>query len=59
MLVDDGIHNLERGDYIKLLMSTPHNKSYDAEANGMIRVHSWDEITEVIEKLDRENLAAR
>lgn len=54
VLIDDGVHNLEGGDYVKLLMTAPHNKSYDAEANGMIRVHSWEEITEVIEKLEQE-----
>ena len=44
ILIDDGIHNLEGGNYDKILVSTPYNASYDAEANGMIRVHSWEEI---------------
>ena len=48
VLIDDGVHNLEGGDYIKILMTAPHNINYDAEANGMIRVHSWKEIEEVI-----------
>lgn len=54
VLIDDGVHNLEGGDYVKLLMTAPHNRSYDAEANGMIRVHSWEEIPAIIEQLERE-----
>ena len=30
VLVDDGIHNLEGGDYFKILMTAPHNRNYDA-----------------------------
>ena len=51
VLIDDGIHNLEGGDYIKILMTAPHNRNYDAEANGMIRVHNWAEIEEVIKQI--------
>lgn len=51
VLIDDGIHNLEGGDYIKILMTAPHNRSYDAEGNGMIRVNSWKEIEKVIDGL--------
>ncbi len=54
VLIDDAIHNLEGGQYAKLLMTAPHNKSYDAEANGMIRVNGWDEIEEVIAALENE-----
>lgn len=51
VLIDDGIHNLEGGDYIKILMTAPHNRDYDAEANGMIRVYNWKQIEEVINQL--------
>ena len=51
MLIDDGIHNLEGGDYVKVLMNMPHNEDYDAEANGMIRVHNWQEVREVVDRL--------
>ena len=54
VLIDDGIHNLEGGDYAKVLMTAPHNQHYDAEANGMIRVHHWTEIEEVIARLDAQ-----
>jgi 5'-nucleotidase len=47
-LIDDGVHNLENGEYTKILMSAPHNKNYNAEANGMIRANSWKEIYEII-----------
>ena len=51
VLIDDGIHNLEGGEYRKILFTAPYNKDYDAEANGMIRVHGWKEIIEVIDRM--------
>ncbi len=51
VLIDDGIHNLEGGDYVKILMTAPHNRNYDAEGNGMIRVGTWKEIRRVIDEL--------
>ena len=48
VLIDDGIHNLLGGEYVKLLYDAPCNRSFDAEANGMIRVRSWEEIYRVI-----------
>lgn len=53
-LIDDGVHNLENGNFIKILMSAPHNKNYDAESNGMIRANNWEEVYEII-KHDRYN----
>ena len=50
-LIDDSIHNLENGDYNKLLMSMPHNLNYDAKENGMIRVNNWNEIYKEVNKL--------
>ena len=54
VLIDDGVHNLEGGDYAKILVTAPHNKDYDAEANGMIRVNNWDEILKAVETLDKK-----
>lgn len=51
VLVDDGVHNLENGNYIKILVSAPHNASYDAKGNGMYRVDNWEEIYELIHSL--------
>lgn len=51
VLIDDGVHNLEGGSYTKVLMTAPHNRSYDAEANGMIRVNNWSEAIAVVDRL--------
>ena len=51
VLIDDGPHNLEDGEYEKILVDAPHNRSYDAEANGMIRVHNWDEILKAVDEI--------
>ena len=32
VLIDDGVHNLEGGPYVKTLMTAPHNRNYNAEA---------------------------
>lgn len=48
ILIDDGVHNLENAQYKKLLFDQPHNRSYNAEENGMIRVYGWKEIYEII-----------
>ena len=52
VLIDDGVHNLEGGAYAKILMTAPHNRQYDAEANGMIRVDNWTQVEEAIRRLD-------
>ena len=51
VLIDDGIHNLEGGDYRKILFTAPYNRNYDAEANDMIRVSSWDEIIRIVDSM--------
>lgn len=43
VLVDDGVHNLVGGSYEKLLMDAPHNRKFNAEANGITRVMNWSE----------------
>ena len=43
VLVDDDIHNLIDGSYEKLLMDAPHNRRFDADANGMTRVMNWSD----------------
>ena len=52
VLIDDGPHNLIGGAYKKILFDAPHNRDFDAEANGMVRVHDWAEVERVIEKLE-------
>ena len=34
-------------------MTAPHNRDYDAKANGMIRVENWDQIEAEIRKLEQ------
>lgn len=41
ILIDDAPHNLEGGDYVKILMSAGHNRRYHAEENDMFRVYTW------------------
>lgn len=50
-MVDDGIHNLEGGIYRKILMNVPHNKSYNAEENGMFRANNWEQIYSYIKSV--------
>ncbi len=54
IMVDDGIQNLEATSCKKILFDRPHNRSYDAEANSMIRVKTWDDVYEAIKKLTKE-----
>lgn len=49
ILIDDAPHNLIRGKYVKVLMSAPHNLSFDADAYGMLRVSNWDDVKSIIE----------
>ena len=51
VLIDDGIHNLEGGQYRKIMFTAPHNRFYDAEANNMIRVNTWDEVVDIIDEM--------
>ena len=51
VLIDDGIHNLEGGDYEKILFTASHNRNYNAAAHGMTRVNGWDEIDGVIDNI--------
>ena len=51
VLIDDGPHNLEGGEYKKILMSSPHNLDYPAEDNEMVRVNNWVEAYNEIQKI--------
>lgn len=54
VLIDDGVHNLLGGDYRKILIDAPHNRSFNAEENDMIRVRTWSEVYEAIKKIADE-----
>lgn len=53
VLIDDGPHNLENFDGARILMTAPHNRSYDAEAHGMYRVSNWQEIDDLLCEFSR------
>lgn len=53
VLIDDGLHNLQSGDFIKVIMTRPWNKSFDEKANGMFRIHNWQEAEILIERIGR------
>ena len=50
ILVDDGLHNLCDGEYIKILFDKPWNRKVDRRKITDIihRVHNWDEIVKMI-----------
>lgn len=54
ILVDDGLHNLYEGSYIKVLFDKPWNRNVDKNklTNIIHRVHNWDEIIKLIEELN-------
>ena len=54
ILIDDGPHNLLGGAYRKILFDAPHNRFFDAEGNGMIRVRNWQEAEQAVERIAAE-----
>lgn len=48
ILIDDGPHNLIYGDYFRILFTRPHNRSFDAEALGMVRADTWDDVDRIV-----------
>lgn len=44
IMIDDGVHNLEGAECLKILMTAQHNKGYDADKNGMIRMDAWSDV---------------
>lgn len=48
VLVDDAPHNHIGGQYLRILMDAPHNRQFDAQKHGMIRVYSWLEVYDTI-----------
>ena len=50
-MIDDGIHNLMDGAYIKILFDAPWNRNVEAAMLGMYRVADWETIKEIIDQL--------
>ena len=51
VLIDDAVHNMVGGQYAKILVDAPYNRGFDDAAEGMIRVHSWEEIEREVDRL--------
>ena len=51
VLIDDGIHNLLDGQYIKILFDAPWNRNVEAAKLGVYRARDWDTIVDIIEEL--------
>lgn len=47
-LIDDGIHNFYGGKYSGILFDRPHNHFFNHEAAGLIRVHNWIQIGQIL-----------
>ena len=54
VLIDDGPHNFRGGTYRGILVNQPHNRSFPAEENGLIRACSWREIYQAVCKIASE-----
>lgn len=54
VLIDDNVNNLKDGNYIKILFTAPHNKSYEAvwPYTYIYRVNSWEECYQLIKKFE-------
>ena len=50
ILVDDAPHNLENGNYKRILMNAPHNRFFDEKSIGAARVCDWDTVYRLISK---------
>lgn len=57
-LIDDAPHNLIGGDYIKILFTAPHNWTFDAAENDMLRADTWEDVYDFISGITAIHLAA-
>lgn len=48
IMIDDAPHNLEGGNYRGILITAPHNRTYDAESNGFVRADTWKDIYNIV-----------
>ena len=55
VLIDDAVHNLVGGKYRGILFKAPHNESFDAEHNGLIRANDWNDIYTIICRIAQED----
>lgn len=50
VLVDDAPHNLENGNYKRILMNAPHNRFFYEKSIGAARACDWDTVYRLISK---------
>ena len=55
VLVDDAPHNLENGNYKRILMNAPHNRFFDEKSIGAARASDWNTAYRLISEYAREN----
>ena len=57
ILIDDGPHNLTGDRKYKLLFSAGHNAGFDESTVGAVRVNSWKEVCEQVDRIAAETEA--
>lgn len=55
ILIDDGPHNLEGGDYYKILFTAAHNRKFDEKSIGAVRVNNWKEALEEVRRFSLQH----
>ena len=54
VLVDDAPHNLENGNYMRILMNAPHNRFFDEKSIGAVRACDWNTVYRLISEYARK-----
>lgn len=56
VLIDDAPHNLEGGDFHKILFTAGHNRKFNEKTIGAVRVNNWTEALREIRYLQEQGL---
>lgn len=59
ILIDDGPHNLQGGEYRKILFDAFHNRDFDERSVGAARVRNWSEALDEIHRIAAEKPETR
>ena len=54
ILIDDGPHNMQGGEYRKILYTANHNLNFDETTVNAIRVNNWDEVYAAVNRIAKE-----
>lgn len=54
ILIDDGPHNMQGGEYRKILYTANHNLNFDETSVNAIRVNNWDEVYAAVNRIAKE-----